>query len=445
METTVQEKEMIRDIIRHLISGDKKWFDENLIIVGDKGQYWILNYQQGGRNAYNRLVRGMVVQKPAPGFNGDPLSLIRSFPFIRFYNHGEGDAAPVNFHNAEMLEKMDGTMVGVFFPHGEPSKPEFHTRKMMSTHDEDMGRTLTTFDGKQAKFLPAIRQFIDQLQFTKQDTTYTYVFEFLHEISYVLTKYKPHHYGLYLLGARNLATHREMNEDQLDATAKRIGAKRPRRFDAIADHAEIQKMFAQMAAETPDFEGVIFRDKVTGERVKVKDPKYVEKHHLLDNLSFKNLLPLILKGEEEETVAYFPHAKERIDKIKEAYTKYLNRTVQKVQEWQAKGLSGKELAMDMLGGVESLPKWELRLLKAQGKPIPKTEPKEKDTFIKNAILKYIKITDEGDLKKQIDSDMRQIALGTPKNPTGSPKALIELIGLHDVEEEEQPKTDVGEI
>jgi len=419
METTQVQKDNIRTIIQKLIEGDKRWFIDNLIVVGDKGPYWILNYQQGGRNEFNQLVRGMVVAKPQPGFQGNVMSLIKSFPFIRFYNHGEGDAAHVDFSNAEMLEKMDGSMVGIFFPHGDASKPEFHTRKMMSTHEPDVSRQMTTFQGKDAKFLPTIRPYVNQLKFSDKDAHYTYVFEFLHEISYVLTKYRPDQYGLYLLGARNIPTHREMTEDELDQTAQRIRAKRPRRFDAIADHAEIEKMFATMAAETPDFEGYVFRDKKSGNRVKVKDPKYVEKHHLLDNLSYKRLLPLILKGEEEEILAYFDSAKPLIKQLKEAYNKYLNEVVNAIKKWQRSGFVGKDLALKIFGPENSA----------------------MDKFTKNMSKKLHDVKNPDEIYNTVDQELRKIALGQGKN-AGSPKRLIDMIGLHDDEEE---NADIGEI
>jgi len=412
METTTVQKENLRTIIEKVIANDQEWLNKQEILWGDKNTYWILNYRQGSRNAYNSLVRGLVIAKPPKGFNGNPLTLIKSFPFIRFFNHGENDAAHVDFSNAEMLEKMDGTMVGVFFPHNA-IKPEFHTRKMMSTHQEDINRQLTTFDGKNVKFLPTIRPYVDQLNFATKDINYTFVFEFIHEISYVLTKYKPQQYGLYLLGARNLLTHREMNEDELDETAHRINAKRPRRFDAIADFAEIDRMFAIMAAETPDFEGYIFLDKKTGNRVKVKDPKYVEKHHLLDSLSYKRLIPLVLKGEEDEIIAYFPHAKARIQELKNTYNAYLEGVIEAVKYWQGSGFVGKELALRIFGPENSA----------------------MDKFTKNMSKKYNGGTNMEEIRNGIDIELKKIALGTGKEGNGgSPKRLIELIGLNDDEE-----------
>lgn len=448
METTLQEKDQIREIINNLLKNDKEWFDTHAITVGDKGPYWILNYSQSEKNDYNRLVRGMVVAKPPLNFNGDPLTLIRSFPFIRFFNHGESQASPINFANSEMLEKLDGTMVGIFFPHKDPSRPEFHTRRMVSTHEDDMEKSITTFDGKTDKFLPAIKNFVDKLHFNESDVYFTYVFEFLHEISYVVTKYKPSQYGLYLLGARNIGTHKELTEDKLDEVAKRINAFRPRRWNAVANHSEIASMFKIASADTPDFEGFVFRDKHNGSRVKVKDPAYVEKHHLIDSSSYKRLIPLVLKGEEGEIVAYFPHVKEKIEKFKEAYQKYLEKVFEKIKYWQEKDLSKKDLAVELLGKTP-LPKWQLRLNRIQGNVSPNVS-KEKDDFIKGVILSFYEIKNKNELKEKIDKRLREIALGInydspsgkDREIVGNPKRLIDLIGLNDTDEE---TNSVGEI
>ena len=297
METTPEEKDRIRTIIRKLIQDDKPWFREKEIQVGDKGTYWILNYNQGGRNEYNTLVRGMIVRKPDAIWRGNELELITSFPFTRFYNKGEKEAAPIDFASAEMLEKLDGSMVGVFFPDGNPNNPQWHTRRMISTHGPDMQMTIQSFDKKNNwQFMRIIGDLVTRLKFEKADTKMTYVFEFIHEASKVLTRYEEKQWGLYLLGARNLRTHRELTEDQLDETAKRIRAKRPRRWKTSGNEAEIRRLMDEIGQDTKDFEGAVFRDP-QGRRVKLKRDDYVRLHHMLDKLSYKNLIPVVLAGE----------------------------------------------------------------------------------------------------------------------------------------------------
>jgi len=65
------------------------------------------------------------------------------------------------------------------------------------------------------------------------------------------------------------------------------------------------------------WEGIVLRDK-NDNRIKVKNPLYVSLHHLKGNGNLfleKNLIPLIIAGEAEETIAYFPEAGPKIQKL----------------------------------------------------------------------------------------------------------------------------------
>jgi len=218
----------------------------------------------------------MVVERPSENWQGDPLELIRSFPFTRFFNHGERDATPIEFSSAEMLEKLDGTMIGVFFPTGQTDDPHWHTRRVV---------TWRTSDNRPDRILKAAGEYLQHLSFDTTHLPYTFVFEFVHRTSFVRTRYRPEDFGLYLIGARNVRTHQEPHEDQLDEMAQQIGARRPRRWRAVTSQDEIQRIMRDMVRETPDFEGFVFRDQTSGARIKMKDPDYVRALHLAGQIS----------------------------------------------------------------------------------------------------------------------------------------------------------------
>lgn len=259
--------------------------------------------------------------------------------------------------------------------------------------------------------MPLIGQYVKKLNFNEEDVEYTYVFEFIHDATQVLTKYKEKDYGLYLIGARNIFTHNELDENRLDHLAARLGCRRPRRWDSIASQDEINKMFAIIAEKTEDFEGFVFRDRKTGKRVKVKDPKYVEKHHLLGDLSYKKLIPRIFEGEEEEIIAYLPQAKEKIDLIKDKMREYIEYAAKRVMYWQESGLKGKELSQKLFG-KRLLSKWEERLLKMQDQKVPNVKPAEKDDLVKNIVLQNQKKNlNLKEIKELIFNKLRDVALG----------------------------------
>lgn len=432
METTPDEKDRLRTIIRKLINGDRQWLKAQEIGFGDKGQFWIVNYNQGPRNDYNRLVRGMVVRKAPHGWKGDELELIASFPFTRFFNRGEGEAAPVDFANAAMLEKLDGSMVGVFFPHGDPHKPEFHTRRMLSTHTPDMDLMIGGFHGAQFPFMKIIGGYVKQLKFDGRDVVMTYVFEFVHEASKVLTQYPAERYGLHLLGARNILTHKELTEEELDQVAQRIGSMRPRRWTTSGDSAEIHRILDDMAVDTPDFEGAVFRD-TEGRRVKLKRDDYVKLHHMLDKLSYKYLIPAILAGEAEEILAHFPQAQERVDEFNDKYQKFIDHVVNRIKYWRTKDMPKQELAQVLRGRPAK--RWDAK----EGGPTPKIPPAEPNGWVGSKILSYLD-RDEQDIREKLDQELR--SLGTGKNEKDNkanfnPGKLMELIGLEDDDVEEE--------
>ena len=403
METTACEKNLIREIISHLVAGDRKWFVEQAIWVGDMGRFVILNYEPFARNDFNRLVRGMVIEKPDDGWNGDYLDLVGSFPFTRFFNHVEDDADDVDFANSEMLEKLDGTMVGTFFPKGIPNEPYWHTRKMVSLGPSDSNQ-----DGG-GKLMPVIDRCVKTLDLTVDDVAFTYIFELLHPTTIVKTRYRRNQFGLYLIGARNLTTHRELTEDQLDQVADRIGARRPRRWDAIVSREEVLRMMKEIGKDTPDFEGFVFRDKATGARVKVKDPDYVKAVQLGGVISYRNLVPKVLQGEDAEIVAYFPAAREKVDLINTRYVEYVERAVEVIKYWRDQKLDRKPLAHRIFQAGE-----------------------ESDFYLRSQIMRLFEEKDDGAIQQQIEQSLMELAIGS-ETRAGSPGKLVELFGLREVD------------
>lgn len=440
MQPTEIQKNKIRLIIQKLIEKDEHWFNQQEIVVGCKPPYWILNYNQGARNEYNCLVRGMVVRIPNRVWlevyklsQIDPLSLIVSFPFMRFFNYEETEAAPVDFSNAEMIEKLDGTMVGVFFPN-ELSPPTWHTRRMISSWIPDSDLVIRGFDRKsEYKFIPIIGEYVKNLTFDNDiDHNYTYVFEFIHDASKVLTQYSEDQYGLYLIGARNTAhmfkDYKELTEEQLDKVAKRIGAKRPRRWHVGNDHEKIQEILEKEAELIPNFEGAVFRD-AQGERVKVKREDYVKLHHLLDQLSYKRLIPIILQGEGEEIIAYFPHARELVDNFKASLDNFVESIVQKIAYWKSQNLSKKDLALTLLG--RHAKRWDAET----GAPTEKVIAAEPNSWIASKILACIDQTPE-EIAIYVLNDIHGIGKGitlTGKKMNLCPKKVAELLSLQEEE------------
>lgn len=401
MKPTHQELDRLEKIITKLISGKLSWLAKRIIWFRDKGQYWILTYGPGERNEFNCLTRGLVVRKPSDK-NEPPLSLIESFPFTRFFNQNEKEAAIIDICKSDIIEKLDGSFCGVFFPTSNPQKFEFNTRRMISSSEGDLALEIQSLNKtKSFPLLKEMKKFLCKLNFTENDLKRTLIFEFIHESSHVCTKYNPEQYGLYLIGARDLNDFRELSEQELDEISIRLGSRRPRIW-SVKSPEEVTALIADIDKETINFEGFVARDKITGRRIKIKNTEYLKIHHMLSDLSYKNLVPVIFKNETEEIIANFPTAKERIDLIKGKYEEFIQKTYQEIKKWQKKKLNKKETAINLFKNQDT------------------------DSFICAQIMKNLEIYDNKQILENIKKSLQKMALGEGKN-CGNPAKLIKLI------------------
>lgn len=296
--------EKLQTIINNALSNNEEWLKQYAIDVKRSGKFFILNYSHiGDKNEYNKLTRGLVISADGK---------IVSFPFVRFFNFGETHAEPVSLKDSQIIEKLDGTLVGLSFIRDENNKLIFHTRKMMSVSDVDLNATIRLFDGTAVSLLKEIEKYIKRLKLSSDVHNYTLIFEAIITERPVVTMYKREELGLYLIGARDLETYEELSEDKLNELAKKIGAMRPRVFDAAEDYDKAIKMMDKFS---DDFEGFVVRQRDTGKRVKLKKETYLKRHRLLDKMNYKNIIPLWFDGEQDEIVSYFPASQQLFDKV----------------------------------------------------------------------------------------------------------------------------------
>jgi len=340
---------LLQEITEHLKSNNTVWFEEQHIVVKDKGDYWILNYHQftPNKTPYNVLTRGLVIHKSGK---------VASAPFFRFFNYGEPTAATVEFANSDVLEKLDGSLVGVFFPNGDLDNPVWHFRSLISAHQKDRDFAIKGFVLNEGEYplLMEVKPFLEQINFKKavgfDVGNFCFMFEFVSRANAVITKYDEQQYGLYLTGARYIPSLYELDEDALDALARVIGVRRPRRWSADS----YEEVTAMMGNFSKDYEGFVVRDRTTGHRIKIKSEDYLKRHRLLTKLNYKNLIPLYFDGERSEIEAYFPQTKAIFDEIEASYEAFVQEALRVLLYWQNKNVSRKEVA---LGIVDKEPRY----------------------------------------------------------------------------------------
>jgi T4 RnlA family RNA ligase len=288
------------------------------IKVNDKGNLYICKYSQIDSDFSYKIVRqcrGIILEK---GTNK-----IMAYPFDKFFNIQEGHADKVDFGTASIQEKVDGSIIKVYY---YDNKWNVATNGTIDAKDAETADSLT---GKKANFYDLFLDGIEEQGVTFPELTanltagLTYIFELVHPITRIVVKYeKP---GVYLIGIRCNNTGTEIDIfDESNKEVKKItslGIKRPKTFQ----FASTEEMIAAAEQLTKDEEGYVVRDSEF-RRVKVKSPLYLKLHYLKSNneLTPKHFIELIQKNETDEFLGAFPEYKPKIDEIREKLKKYIS-------------------------------------------------------------------------------------------------------------------------
>ena len=225
--------------------------------------------------------------------------------FDRFFNFGEMLDLTDKFDwngPLTVYTKEDGSLMPMYYWNGE-----WHVNTRGSFADGDPG-----FSGKTWKQLAF--EVID-FNLSSLNKNYTYVFEFCSVHNKVVRHYAETQ--LILLAIFNNQTMEEVYPMSVDIYAEDYGIRRPTKhtFNSLK---EIEKFIEYQEVNDPTFEGVVVMDQY-GMRLKIKSKMYMSLHHLKDNGNIfnpKNILPWLLKGEEDELFAYFPEVKPYYEKLK---------------------------------------------------------------------------------------------------------------------------------
>ncbi len=206
------------------------------------------------------------------------------WPFRKFGNYTESYADPIDWNNAVVLEKVDGSIIKLWYN-------KITEAWQFSTNGVINAENATTDAFSNIAYGALIRQAVNykDIPFDKLDKDSTYIFELVSPQTRVVVKYDE--IALYHLGTRSNITGEERNED--------IGIKKPKSYkissleDCIKAAIELNK-----GCESDDEianEGFVVVDK-NWNRVKVKSPDYIMMHRLKhnDGISKKDAVTTLL-------------------------------------------------------------------------------------------------------------------------------------------------------
>lgn len=258
-------------------------------------------------------------------------------PFSRFYNYGEIDT-PVDIRHCTIREKLDGSLIKVFF---YQDSWYWATRGLVKgtigfipggySFADLMDSMLNTLG------VSDINHFAEKYHLEK---AWTYLFELITPYNRVVVDYAGSYRFVYLGHVHNKTNNHQTELKGYPDCAKIIGCDLSvndlKSYQSAADEAGIaQEGFVVYTPENVPF-------------CKIKSSLYVKFHHIRTNgdTTYKDVLGIILDGEEEEYLAYFKEDKPLFDDVNNvlnmiyhAYAIY--EATMKDQSMQALGMSCK--------------------------------------------------------------------------------------------------------
>jgi hypothetical protein len=247
----------------------------------------LLKYDQIGSPFGEEIVRecrGIIIDEASNWH-------IVSRAFDKFFNHGEGHAAPIDWATARVQEKIDGSLAVLY-----PYAGVWH---VATSGTPDAGGDV---NGMGVTFRELFWRVWDKRPLPPVDCGHCFAFELVGPLNRVVVQHAEER--LVWLSARNLETQREARPEDVQ---RLIGLDwhfpTPVREFPLQSFDDIAASFATMSPLAQ--EGYVVVDAVF-RRVKVKHPGYVALHHAKGGMSRRAFVEIARSGETSEVEVAFP-------------------------------------------------------------------------------------------------------------------------------------------
>lgn len=295
----------------------------NLKISEDDG-YVLFKYNQIASD-FNKEIckeaRGLILDTQ------DNFRVVR-YAFKKFFNVDEGFAAHLDWDTAVATEKIDGSIMSVWFARG---KWHLSTNGTIDAFKAELNGV-----GPYKTFGELFESVLPLSWFKNNVSNYfahmCYTFELVSPYNKVVIDYPET--KVYLLSIRNMNTLVEYPLDEVAEFAKRFNLTMPQ-FYYMNDEAGFRRLVEQMPE---GHEGIVVRDE-NGERVKIKTLLYFEMHRAKNNgvITLERIVDLIRANDHYEFLSYFPEYQSVFDDVKRQIDHsevVLEKVRQDVAEWK---------------------------------------------------------------------------------------------------------------
>ncbi len=281
--------------------------------IRESGEYVLLKYTQFNSDMSYLSVRESRGSVFRQNESGEWIYVCR--PFDKFFNFNEEYAAPIDWKCAKVTEKIDGSLMKLWFDKG-------------SWHLSTNGKTdaFMAFAGDSDWsfgniFERALGTDIQTLGSTL-DKSFTYMFELTSAETRIVIGYDD---GVYYLTRRNTESGEELFDRPVFTSKAQI--RYPRRYDLnnLDDVITVAKDLSR------DEEGFVVKDD-NGNRIKVKSPEYLlaAKVQMNGQVTDKRIFEYIKKEKIDDFLAYAPQYRARVETIQ---NKIKNTAAYAESEW----------------------------------------------------------------------------------------------------------------
>jgi len=247
---------------------------------------------------------------------------IIAMSFLRFFNYGEGNDTEIfDWKNFSVQEKVDGSLMRLTAKSKNLSELNGDDSDILCfTRFSFANQTISELCPKTWSELALVCLTKGQKAFIRIHSKFTFVFEFCSPFTQVVKFYSEPQ--MIMTGIFDNQTGEEVSKNnEVYKEAKKLFRWAQEynftSIDEILEHLDI--MFKEQSTD----EGFVLKDKF-GIRLKIKNKFYLALHRLSGNMkltNIKHLVPIIMQGEIDEVVAYFPHLKDQVTQLQEMFKK----------------------------------------------------------------------------------------------------------------------------
>ena len=229
--------------------------------------------------------------------------------FDKFGNYGEEYADEIDWSTAQVQEKVDGSLIKVFYHNNTWHIATNGTINayncIVYKEDKETNKTYGSI------FNFALRGHLNQF-FESLDKDYTYMFELVSPYTKLVVEYP--NTALYYLSRRNIHT---MKEDNARPEAfGDFGILFPKTYSLKT----LEDCLTYVKTMDKNEEGFVVKD-AAFHRIKIKSPEYLLAFRSKNNgvLSTKRIVKMIREESIDDLLAYCPEYKERVDVVINKY------------------------------------------------------------------------------------------------------------------------------